>query len=133
METPHFAPAVAAFTAALDWRLAQGISSFPDLFQDDAVIDVPFDGDGNVPPIIGRTAIEDMAASLVGFLRFDEVTFRPVLPTDDPCIVVCEYDALLHRADHFGRLRRRYISVITLRDGRIAHLREYGGPFSPVL
>lgn len=131
MDTPHFAAAVAAFVTALAGRIDEGITSFPDLFQVDAVIDVPFDGDGGPSPIVGRQAIEHMAASLEGFLWFEEVTFDAVRATDDPAVVVCEYEAVLRRADRDGRLRRRYIAVITLRDGRISHLREYGGPFMP--
>lgn len=132
METPHFAAAVTAFVAALEGRIIQDVTSFPDLFEHDAVIDVPFDGAGDVSPIVGRRAIEAMATSLDGFLWFDEVTFHAVRPTDDPAVVVCEYEAVLRRADRDGRLRRRYISVITLREKRIFHLREYGGPFTPV-
>lgn len=132
METPHFAAAVTAFVTALEDHISEGITSFPDLFQDDAVIEVPFDGAGDPPPIVGQHAIEDMVASLDGFLWFDEVTFHAVRPTADAAVVVCEYEAVLQRADRDGRLRRRYISVITLREKRIAHLREYGGPFIPV-
>ncbi|WP_423918878.1 hypothetical protein ACPEEZ_11300 [Frigoribacterium sp. 2-23] len=68
-----------------------------------------------------------MAASLDGFLWFDDVTFDVVRATDDPAVMICEYEAILRQADRADRLRRRYISVITLRDGRISHLREYGG------
>ncbi|WIE65590.1 nuclear transport factor 2 family protein [Curtobacterium sp. MCLR17_036] len=131
MDTPHFAAAVAAFVSALGDRVAPGVSSFPELFTPDAVIDVPFDGAGDVQPIVGRPAIEAMAAGLDGFLWFDEVTFHTVRSTDDPAVVVCEYEAVLRRADRDGRLRRRYVSVITLHAGRIGHLREYGGPFTP--
>lgn len=130
MDTPHFAAAVAAFVTTLGDRIAPGITSFPELFTEDAVIDVPFDGAGNQQPIVGRPAIEAMAAGLDGFLWFDEVTFRTVLSTHDPAVVVCEYEAVLRRADRDGRLRRRYIAVITVRAGRIRNLREYGGPFT---
>ncbi|MBD8727682.1 nuclear transport factor 2 family protein [Frigoribacterium sp. Leaf164] len=131
MQTPHFAPAVEAFVAALEGRIDQDITSFPDLFHQDAVIDVPFDGAGDASPIVGRPAIEAMAASLESFLWFDEVIFDAVRATEDPAVMVCEYEAVLRRADRDGRLRRRYVSVITLRGGRISHLREYGGPFMP--
>ncbi|KQR46831.1 hypothetical protein ASF82_05330 [Frigoribacterium sp. Leaf164] len=131
VQTPHFAPAVEAFVAALEGRIDQDITSFPDLFHQDAVIDVPFDGAGDASPIVGRPAIEAMAASLESFLWFDEVIFDAVRATEDPAVMVCEYEAVLRRADRDGRLRRRYVSVITLRGGRISHLREYGGPFMP--
>lgn len=129
MDTPHFAAAVAAFVGALGERVAPGITSFPELFTEDAAIDVPFDGAGDVRPIVGRSAIEAMAAGLDGFLWFDEVTIRTVHQTIDPAVVVCEYDAVLRRADRDGPLRRRYIAVITLHGGHIRTLREYGGPF----
>ncbi|TCL83660.1 MULTISPECIES: hypothetical protein [unclassified Rathayibacter] len=92
---------------------------------------MPFDGDGDSAPIVGRPAIERMVAGLAGFLRFERVDFTSVLPTDRPDVLVCEYVGVLVRADMPGAQRRRYISVLTLRDGRIAHIREYGGPFLP--
>lgn len=131
MSGSGFAPAVAAFTAALGDRLAPGVASFQDLFTDDAVIDVPFDGDGSAAPTVGRAAIAAMVASLEGFLRFESATISAVHDTTTLRTVVVEYEAVLHRADHPGALRRRYVSVVHLRAGRIAHLREHGGPFMP--
>ena len=130
--SPHFAAAVSAFAAALQDRLAPGIDSFSGLFHEDATIEVPFDGPGDGAPIIGKPAISDMVRSLAGFLWFDAVTFHSIRATDEPDVVVCEYEAVLRRADMSGPRRRRYISVITLRDGRITELREYGGPFMPI-
>lgn len=129
MATTGFDVAVAAFVDALDGRLAAGVVTFPDLFTDDAVIEVPFDGEGDSPPIVGRLAVEAMVAGLDGFLHFEQAKFSAVRQTDDPAVLVCEYETVLRRADRVGALRRRYIAVVTLRDGRIAHLREYGGPF----
>ena len=132
VDTPHFAAAVSAFTRALDGRLAGGVMSFPDLFSETATIVVPFDGDGDSAPVVGRAAIVEMSQSLSGFLWFDEVTFQSVLATADPAVVVCEYAAVLRRTDMPGRQRRRYIAVITFDEGRISTLREYGGPFLQV-
>ena len=131
MSAPHFDVAVTALTAALGDRLAPGITDFVDLFQDDAIVDVPFDGDGTARPMRGRAALEQLTTSLRGILRFDEVTILELHDTNQAGTIICEYEALLHRSDLGGSFRRRYISVITIREGRIAHLREYGGPFIP--
>ena len=131
MNAPHFDVAVTALTTALGDRLAPGITDFVDLFQDDATIDVPFDGDGEAKPMQGRAALEQMTASLLGILRFDDVPILNLHDTNQAGTIVCEYEALLHRSDLGGCFRRRYISVITIREGRIAHLRENGGPFVP--
>lgn len=131
-DAPHFAAAVSAFAAALQDRVAPGINSFSGLFHEDATIEVPFDGAGNGAPIVGKPAIDDMVRSLAGFLWFDAVTFHSIRATDEPDVVVCEYEAVLRRADMPGPRRRRYISVITFRDRLISRLREYGGPFMPV-
>lgn len=129
VDTPHFTAAVTAFTAAFSDHLIGDVASFPDLFSDTATIDVPFDGDGDGTPIVGRAAIAEMSRSLAGFLWFDEVSFQSVRATADPAVVVCEYQAVLRRADMPGRRRRRYIAVVTFSAGRISELREYGGPF----
>lgn len=129
MSAPHLDIAVAAFTAALGERLDPGIFDFADLFHHDAIIEVPFDGDGSADPIVGREAIRAMTRALEGILRFDEVTFRNIYSTDDTAAVICEYEALLHRVDLGGQYRRRYISVLQFHQGRVILLREYGGPF----
>ena len=131
MSAAHFDVAVTAFRAALGDRLASGITDFVDLFTEDAVIEIPFDGDGTVPPVVGRAAIARMTADLAPVLRFESKRFTEVRITERPDVVVCEYEAVLTRADLRARLRRRYISIVTLRDGRVLHLREHGGPFRP--
>jgi len=130
MTDPHFAPAITAFTAALGQRLTPAGPGFADLFTTDAVLEVPFDGDGDNAPIRGRTALAGMVESLSGVLQFHDVRVHHVLDVD-ATTVVCEYEALLHRHDLGQRFRRRYISVLTLHDGLIDQLREYGGPFMP--
>jgi ketosteroid isomerase-like protein len=72
-----------------------------------------------------------MTRALRDILWFDAVEIRDVHTTGRSDTVVCEYDAVLTRTDLDGRFRRRYIAVITLVDGRIGRLREYGGPFRP--
>jgi ketosteroid isomerase-like protein len=131
MTAPHFDVAVTALTAALGDRLAPGITDFVDLFREDAIIDVPFDGSGTERPMQGRAALQQMTTSLRGILRFDEVTILELHDTHQRGTIICEYEALLHRSDLRGSFRRRYISVITIHGGRITHLREYGGPFIP--
>ena len=130
MTGTHFDVAVRAITAALGSRLASGITSFPQLFTDDGVIETPFDGDGSTPPMRGRAAMTVMVEALDRVLRFDEVTVAHVYDTG-ASTVICEYEAILHRADLGSAFRRRYVSVMTLREGRISHLREYGGPLIP--
>ncbi len=130
MAGTHFDVAVWAITAALGGRLGSGINSFPELFTEDGIIETPFDGDGTNPPMRGRAAMTAMVEALDGVLRFDEVTVTRVYDAEPPT-VICEYEAVLHRADLGGAFQRRYVSVMTLRDGRISHLREYGGPLIP--
>jgi ketosteroid isomerase-like protein len=126
---PHFDIAVSALTEAFGDRLAPGITDFIDLFVEDAIIEVPFDGDGSADPIRGRHAIAQITAELRGILHFDAVTITQLHSSGQADVVICEYEAVLTRSDLGGQFARRYIAVATLREGRIAHLREYGGPF----
>ncbi|MEJ5913507.1 nuclear transport factor 2 family protein [Pseudokineococcus sp. 1T1Z-3] len=130
MADSHFAPAVTALTAALGPRLRPGGPGFADLFTPDALLETPFDGDGDGPGVEGREAVAAMVTSLAGVLTFYDVRVHRVLDVD-ATTVVCEYEALLQRHDLGCRLRRRYVGVMTISDGLVAHLREYGGPFMP--
>lgn len=129
MVTPDpFGAAVEAFVGALDGRLRPTEAGFAGLFTDDAVLDVPFDGAGDGPPVVGRAAIAALANSLRGVLDFEQVIVHRILDVDET-IIVCEYEALLNRHDLGRQFRRRYVSIMSLRGGEIEHLREYGGPF----
>lgn len=125
-----FALPTAALVDALGDRLAPGIDGFADLFTDDAVLEVPFDGDGDVPPQVGRAAIVRVVDSLRGVLTFEGFEITAMHDVDETTVVY-EAQGLLHRADLGRRFRRRYVTVVRLREGRIAHLREHGGPFMP--
>lgn len=97
MSAPHFDAAVAAFTAAPGDRLAPGITDFIDLFEPDAIIDVPFDGDGSVAPIHGRAALQTMADALRGILPFEGMSMHHLHETTKVDT------APLHRRDHPAR------------------------------
>jgi uncharacterized protein len=93
------------------------------LFTDDVIIEMPFAGFR----IQGRQEFLDFADPQRAALpvHFDRVDVRAVHETLDPGTIIIEY-ALTGTATHTGRQATApFVAVLTARDGRISHWREY--------
>jgi ketosteroid isomerase-like protein len=110
--------------------LRRDLDGVIDLVTDDVVIENPFAPEGFPRRIEGRENVrarltERFAVSGVEFDRFDPVT---VHETTDPEVIVVEFE--LHgRVPSLDRtFSRQYIQVLRVRDGKIAHWRDYFNP-----
>jgi uncharacterized protein len=110
--------------------LRRDLDGVVDLVTEDVVIENPFAPEGFPRRIEGRENVrarltERFAGSGVEFDRFDPVT---VHETTDPEVIVVEFE--LHgRVPSLDRtFSRQYIQVLRVRDGKIAHWRDYFNP-----
>lgn len=95
-----------------------------DLWADDVVVETPYSGrrfDGKAAWLAaarqGRAAMPPV--------RFDEVREIAVHETKDPEVIVVEYE-LTGTALATGKQGTgRFVGILRVRDGRIAHWREY--------
>jgi uncharacterized protein len=120
---------VAATPTEVVTRLLEGITArnwdqLSDLYADDVVIDVPFAVPGGTR-IAGRQDVHaHFAAAADGPLAFtaDHVV---IYRTDDPEVVVSEYEYAGRVATTGKSFRFRNVQVVRVRDGRIVESRDY--------
>ncbi|HEX4224686.1 MAG TPA: nuclear transport factor 2 family protein [Pseudonocardiaceae bacterium] len=113
---------------ALDLILAKDMSGFADLWAADGTMEFPFAPPGWPGRLDGREAVREYLRDYTDAFDVKTVTERAVHETTDPEVIIAEIeiDGVLVRT---GRpYERRYISVLTVRDGHIADYRDYWSP-----
>lgn len=101
---------------------------FIDMMAPDGVMEFPYAPPGYVTRIEGRVALADYLAGFGDILAIDRMTEPTVHLTRNPNVVILEFGCI-GRGQKTGQpYDQRYISVITLRDGRIVRYLDYWNP-----
>jgi ketosteroid isomerase-like protein len=117
---------------ALGDRLAPGVDNFSDMFRDDRVLETPFDGDGTTSPVEGKPNIRAMLRGLEGVIFLENLQLKAVHQTTNDDTVIHEYDGVVRNERTGQRFSRSYKALAVVREGRLALLRERGGPLVPL-
>lgn len=98
-----------------------------DLLAEDAVIEVPFAPPGRARRIEGRAEFLAMVARERGSMpvRLEDVRDVVVHETADPEVIVVEYEIAGTVTTTGRRAAAAFISVLRVRNGKVAHWREY--------
>ena len=131
-QSPHLAAGTDLITHSLGDRLAPGIERFPDLLHEDVVLETPFNGDGTDKPVEGRADLEAMVRCLDGVVFIESARTKAVHEGTDGRTFIYGCDGVVRFEGTGRRFARAYVAVGVLREGRISHLREYGGPLVPI-
>lgn len=115
---------------ALGARLSPGVHDYLDLFVDDGVMETPYAPSGSDGPTTGRAAIAARMEALHGVIRLADFALTAAYPVSNGQSVVLEYVGTVHLERKGTSFRQSYISVLTLRDGRLALWREYTNPLA---
>lgn len=110
---------------ALGFRLKAG-PEIMDLFTEDVVFEFPYAPDGLPTRLTGIPALVDHLARLGPMLELGEFTLHQVHPSGET--VVFEFSCRGRGVATGLPYDQDYISVVTLRDGRIARYRDYWNP-----
>lgn len=114
--------------AALGDLLADDAHHFLDMFAEDGVIEFPYAPPGGTARLQGRPALADYLPRVTAAIRFDTVSTPTVHRTHNPEVLILEFSAEGHGLQTGLSYDQRYISVITVRAGRIVHYRDYWNP-----
>lgn len=98
----------------------------PGLFTDDIVFEFPFAPEGLPARLEGRGALAAHLERLGPLLSLGEMELHAVYPSGDTVIV--EFSCKGRGVQTGLPYDQIYISIITLRDGRIARYRDYWNP-----
>ena len=114
------------FTRAIEALKAGDIDGWMEIYAPDAVHEFPFAPEGAVRQLEGRDAIAAYMRRLPGFTRFGSLSDVRAREVGNELII----EATGHHrrvADDSPR-DLSYVWFITLRDGQVAHFRDYMNP-----
>jgi uncharacterized protein len=101
-----------------------------DLYADDAVIEMPFAPPGVPRRSAGREVHRARFRTVAGLLRFENVDSVVIHETNDPEVVVVEYDLHGRTVEAARSFVFSYIMVMRIRDGHIVSSTDYGNPLA---
>lgn len=107
--------------------LAGDLAPDADLLAEDVIIEWPFALPGQPRRIEGRTTFMAFAepARAAFPARFDEIRIIAIHDTADPEVIVVEYELAGTITATGTRAAASFISVLRIREGKVAHWREY--------
>lgn len=110
--------------------LAKDMAGFIGLYAPDATVVFPFAPPGRPRRLCGRAEIHAYLIDYPQVLDLRSIASTTVHRTDDPEVIIAEFTAE-------GRIVRtgkpyvaHYIAVLTVRNGQIAHYRDYWNPLT---
>jgi len=101
-----------------------------DFYAEDAVVEIVFRPPGVPARTEGREVLRARFAASTAVLAFDRVGSVVIHQTDDPEVVVAEYDLHGHVVATGKEFVFGYVMVVRVRDGLIVHSRDYGNPLA---
>jgi uncharacterized protein len=113
---------------ALRLLLAKDMAGFADLWATDGTMEFPFAPPGWPTRLDGRAAVHEYLRGYPDVYDIKAVTVHTAHETTDPEVIVVEFtvDGVLVQTGE--PYQRRYITVLTVRDGHIADYRDYWSP-----
>lgn len=124
-------PTFAAFAAMLRTALGDALhpaDSVLDMFAEDGVMEFPYAPPGLTSRVTGKPALRAYFAEVGGLLSIPAMADVVAHRVDDGRTFVVEFRCD-GRVTATGRpYRQRYVSVVELLEGRIAHYRDYWNP-----
>lgn len=121
-------PATAIFDRLLRAMQGNDLDALLAGCTEDVVFEFPFAPAGRPGRLEGRDAVHDYLAPLFARLRLvglGEVTMHQTI---EATVAIAEFTADLQPHDAARPVRNRYVGVLTVRDGRVAHYRDYWSP-----
>ncbi len=117
-----------AMTKFEELLLKGDIPKWLELFTDDAVLEYPFPPPGYPQQVIGRAALTGRFKDFAQMIEFFEFTDKQMYQTSDPDVLIAEFSCRGRVIFTNKPYNQRYIGVVRMRDGKIAHYRDYWNP-----
>lgn len=114
--------------AAIGDLLSPEARTLPEMFAEDGVMEFPYAPPGGVHWLVGRAALEAYLSRIAGSLELDHLSTSRVHRTLRPGTVVLELTGLGRATATNRPYHQRYISVVTVKDGRITRYIDYWNP-----
>lgn len=112
----------------LAYLLAKDMAGFIGLYAQDATMEFPFAPPGRPCRLHGRAEVHDYLIDYPQVLDLHGIANTTVHRTDDPEVIIAEFTAEGRVVATGKPYVAQYIAVLTVRNGQIAHYRDYWNP-----
>ncbi|WP_216892906.1 nuclear transport factor 2 family protein [Nocardia alni] len=118
------------FTESLRLLLAKDMLGYAGLWAADGIIEFPFAAADYPKKLAGRAAIEDYLRGYPDLLDVREIAAQTVHRTENPDVVLAEFEAIGVVMATGKPYRMSYVAVLTARAGEIVSYRDYWSPLA---
>jgi ketosteroid isomerase-like protein len=119
---------IEVFQEALHAIQSGEVQAWLDLCSDDVVFEFPFAPPGRPVRVEGKQALGEYLAAVPSRVEFDRLSNLETHQTLNPDVAIFEVTAAGRVKDTGAPYEMSYVVVLTVRDGRIAHYRDYWNP-----
>lgn len=109
--------------------LDKDIPGWVDLWDEEGVLEFPFAPEGWPRRLQGRAAVAEYMRGYPDHIDLHDFPYVEVHQTTDPDRIVVEMRGVGRLVESGGPFDMSYIAVITVKNGRITHCRDYWNPF----
>lgn len=107
---------------------AQRWDEWIDLWADDGVLEFPFAPPGRRGRYTGKADILAYMKPLGGRMKVSALDYYDIYPMRDPSMVCIEMGFQATNAETGAPYNQKYISIIKMKDGKVALFKEYWNP-----
>lgn len=126
--TPLFADFTSLLKAVLGDSVDQSAAGLLDLMSEDAVMEFPYALPGGPKQVVGRLALEKHLRPIEGLFTVESLTGPVVHRTSNSNVFILEYSVDGRIVSNSLPYDQAYISVITIKDKKIVHFKDYWNP-----
>jgi len=98
------------------------------IYADDIVIDLPYAPKHHTGKLEGKEAVLRFLRNIGVYFENVSIGEPSIYETSDPNMIIAEYPGGSTSKETGLPYRQNYVSFVTVRDGKIAHIREYYDP-----
>lgn len=100
------------------------------IYADDIVIVLPYAPKHHTGKLEGRAAVLRFHANIGVYFSDIQIGEPTIYETTDPNIIIAEYPGGSTSKETGLPYRQNYVAIVTVRDGKIAHIKEYYNPIT---
>jgi len=113
---------------SLDRFLARDMKGWSELCDEKVLVEFPFAPDGSPRRLEGRRAIYEYLRGYPGLIDIKSIPSVRIYSTDDPNVAIADWSVTGRVISNGNPYNMSYATFVTIKDGRIAHYREYWNP-----
>lgn len=98
------------------------------VYADDIVVDLPYAPQHHTGKLDGKAHVLRFLTNIGVYFEGVEVGEPTIYETADPNVIIAEYPGSSTCKDTGLPYRQNYVAFVTVKEGKIAHIREYYNP-----